>query len=291
MMRILSVFLCVTISFTTGTSVELNNSPGKVVFWTPTTSDSNTVRLPEYRTQSVGKNDVNNIFEENLKNKEIVVLIKSIDNIPLSHSSIKRSIHDSTKATIVPNIYHTENSDKKVLSMFSGLELVKNAKKIDLLSFIEILESHDKLFGAKVGPLNNGKLDAYEIILNGNEIEKDQMKTISNYATKNEKNEIIFVTYQEPGINAHMNLLKASQYDRILTASSSNLKGIYYKPEGAEYSIYYADTFLYITPDIFTGLMTGIFCFFVLLTGYSCLGAIQGNSVYPSKMPVLGREA
>jgi hypothetical protein len=51
------------------------------------------------------------------------------------------------------------------------------------------------------------------------------------------------------------------------TADQGNSKSIYYKPEGAEYSIYYADTYLYLTPDIFTGLLTGIFVFFTLLVG------------------------
>lgn len=63
-----------------------------------------------------------------------------------------------------------------------------------------------------------------------------------------------------------------------------------YKPEGAEYSIYYANTFLYITPDIFTGLMTGLFLFFTVLIGVSCLNSIQGPATFATKSPPVGKE-
>ena len=65
---------------------------------------------------------------------------------------------------------------------------------------------------------------------------------------------------------------------------------MYYKPEGAEYSIYYANTYLYMTPDLFTGLITGVFFFFVLLIGFNCLGQIQGPGSFVMKGPVVGKE-
>jgi len=69
--------------------------------------------------------------------------------------------------------------------------------------------------------------------------------------------------------------------------------GIYYKPEGTEYAIYYADTYLYMTPDILTGTATGLFIFFVVLTGFTCMGDIQGASSFTSKemQPTIGKEA
>ena len=188
----------------------------------------------------------------------------------------------------MPNVYKSDRKEKNVLD---GSESMKNTKDIDLLSFVKIVQDHDVSAGSVIGPMNNGKLDSYQIILTGHESEAEHMKTIATIASKN-ANSILFVAIEEPMKNAILPA-KSGEYSRVLKSSisSSNVDGIYYKPEGSEYAIYYADTYLYITPDIFTGLMTGIFVFFVLLTGYSCLGAIQGNSVYPSKMPVLGREA
>jgi hypothetical protein len=47
---------------------------------------------------------------------------------------------------------------------------------------------------------------------------------------------------------------------------------------------------LYLTPDLFTGIMTFLFCAFVLLTGFSCLNQIQGPSTFVHVMPTLGKE-
>jgi hypothetical protein len=85
---------------------------------------------------------------------------------------------------------------------------------------------------------------------------------------------------------------KAGRYNRLLADSTSTTvqNSIYYKPEGAEYSIYYANTYLYMTPELFTGTLTGIFFFFVILTGLSCLGSVLGPVSFVHKGPAVGRE-
>lgn len=83
--------------------------------------------------------------------------------------------------------------------------------------------------------------------------------------------------------------IEFGHYDRILSTDTTD--GDYYLPEGSEYSIYYADTYLYLTPDIFTGLLTSIFMAFVVLVGLSCMGSIQGMSSFYDKIPAVGREA
>ena len=65
----------------------------------------------------------------------------------------------------------------------------------------------------------------------------------------------------------------------------------YYSPEGCEYSIYYAGQYLYVTPEILTGILTGLFMLFVISTGLSKLNSIGNNSTFVTKMPVLGKEA
>jgi hypothetical protein len=80
--------------------------------------------------------------------------------------------------------------------------------------------------------------------------------------------------------------LEIGHYDRVLvssnaSATSSSPLSSLYEPEGSEYSIYYASKYLYITPDIFTGLLTGLFFFFVFYIG---LGRLSANQVgrFPS---------
>lgn len=284
MMKILSAILLIAFSTTNG---ETLNAPGRCAIWSPT----NGLSASEYRTQSIGIPQLNHLLNEKAKNTEIVALFKTSDERPvLAHSSVKDSIRESSSSLILPNIYHTELKDTQS-KILDDSNLFKDMKEIDIASFVQILESHNSASGATLGPMNNGVTDVYQITLTGHETEHANLKLCTELASKDLKSPILFVAIEEPEKNAKFPE-SDGHYNRILsTASSSNIDGIYYKPEGGEYSIYYANTYLYITPDIFTGLMTSIFVFFVLLTGYSCLGAIQGNSCYPTKMPVLGREA
>lgn len=76
-----------------------------------------------------------------------------------------------------------------------------------------------------------------------------------------------------------------------MSDQTANGTSVFYLPEGSEFSIYYGDKYLYMTPDIFTGLMTGLFMFFIMLTGFRCLGDIGNSSAFVTKMPALGKEA
>ena len=78
---------------------------------------------------------------------------------------------------------------------------------------------------------------------------------------------------------------KAGQYQRILTATRAITPLI-------GFSMYKENTdYLYMTPDLFTGIMTALFCMFILYVGFSFLGGIQGPSSFVMKGPDVGREA
>ena len=58
------------------------------------------------------------------------------------------------------------------------------------------------------------------------------------------------------------------------------------------FSMYKENTnYLYMTPDLFTGLMTALFFAFILYLGFSYLGGIQGPTSFIMKGPDVGREA
>ena len=46
-----------------------------------------------------------------------------------------------------------------------------------------------------------------------------------------------------------------------------------------------------MTPDLFTGIMTMLFCTFILYVGFKFLGGILGPSSFVMKGPDVGREA
>lgn len=58
--------------------------------------------------------------------------------------------------------------------------------------------------------------------------------------------------------------------------SSSSMTGVYY---------------VQMTPNIFSGILFGILFAVISFIGISCMGMIQGQTVYVSKLPSVGREA
>jgi hypothetical protein len=93
----------------------------------------------------------------------------------------------------------------------------------------------------------------------------------------------LIVALQGAGVTAPS---AKGHYSRLLQDNQADN----YNPEGTEFTIYYQNTYLYLTPDLFTGLMTFLFAAFVLLTGFSCLNQIQGPSTFVHVMPTLGKE-
>jgi len=80
-------------------------------------------------------------------------------------------------------------------------------------------------------------------------------------------------------------------YGRLLSSqNSSSPSSSFYSPEGSEYSIYYGGQYLYLTPDLFTGLMTALFFLLVFLVGLGRLSAIQGMSTFYDRLPAVGKE-
>jgi hypothetical protein len=187
---------------------------------------------------------------------------------------------------MLPAIYIDEKSPalttrQAILSAVQGLG---DMRKVTLAEFNQLVQDSDH---AK-NPLTNGKLDSFEIVLTGHESEH---ATMDGLTTLLASSPILLLALQEPTAKAPASM---GHYSRILASKSSNLiDGVYYKPEGAEYSIYYADTYLYLTPDIFTGLLSGFFFLATILIGFSCMNQIQGPTSFSNKeqVPAIGREA
>lgn len=106
----------------------------------------------------------------------------------------------------------------------------------------------------------------------------------------NNQKKVLYIYIQENDVSfINNNIMQSSNYHRIL--STDTIDNEYYIPEGSEYSIYYGNTYLYITPDIFSGILTGLFMMFVILIGLNCLGSIQGMTSFYDRLPTVGKEA
>lgn len=282
--RILLGILCLVVQVTG----SVQNGPGMVAFWGYTSKSSSGARMTN--TKTLTTTDVSTLLSERITSSKpdvVAILTTSDGRGSIQHSSVSSALKEqSASSELMPSVYtaasaNAQQSAKAAILSAKGIE---NLKKMSLNDFLTQI----KLDDSAKNPLSNGKMDAYEIVLTGHESEHAVMKDVTTILSGSN---VLLVALKEPAAPAPASSL---HYARVLAATSSNLiDGIYYKPEGGEYSIYYADTYLYLTPDIFTGLLSGIFFLFAVLIGFTCMNQIQGPSSFTHKeqMPAIGKEA
>lgn len=251
-----------------------NNLPGRAIFWSPTVGKES---KPQYQTQTSSFNEVSKLLKENLPSKEILVTFcseNSDSNEFYMSSLFSAEIQQSGDATILPNVYNAAKSTKTSICedilKSDGLntKIATPSEILDMVSNSEIL--------------SNNQLESFLVQIPSN-IEAD-MSTYKSLFSKLNSPHALFLALQNPSTSAPV----SGNYHRILSSDIED--GVNYLPEGSEFSIYYQAQYLYLTPDIFTGIMTGLFMAITLLIGYNCMGSIQGSSTYPTVLPPLGKE-
>ena len=266
-------------------NAEILNSPGRVALWS--TSKHEGQKQSNFDTRNLETTQATSIVNSAIGNEELLILLKSTDQNSLlfSDTNLENSFENSHQVNVLNYLYKDENSK----SIENSILADKNSQKFnfdEFNSFIKSVKNEKK----SITELNNNKLDTIELTLSSSNCQ-DILNLIDQF------NGVSLMLIQEPEVNA-MKPVNNGHYQRILSTTTtiadptvtSNQNTIFYKPEGSEYSIYYADTYLYITPDIFTGIMTSLFIVFVLFTGLSCLNAIQGSSTFIMKPIPIGKE-
>lgn len=244
--------------------------PGKAVFWShhnaQLVSDSTTSHV----TKSVTAANVNDFVSKNSKDFEVLAILKPQSGSLLGHATISDAFRSSKTKSAFVNVYQDklQPNAKSLISSF----MTQGAQKMTMKEFQEKCSKQE-------GMMSNGQMDVVEVAVNSEE-------DIKSAAFVDGK--VLLAAFDEPALESVAPEVKG-EFSRLLSSDVED--GIYYKPEGAEYSIYYADTYLYITPDILTGIITGIFFFFTILIGVTCLGSIQGMSMFYDKLPTVGKEA
>lgn len=243
--------------------------PGRALFWVP----SSGVRpvTPEYNTVSSSPTDVSQLVNEYAQAKEmLVVFCDSNSNNYFSHPEFASSISQSRKSQALSNVYTTGDTSGMCQQIRESLNVIE----VTLEQLQSVLQQSPEI-------LSNNVLDTYLVSLNNQDF-SDMSSIHSSLASV--PSAAVFLQEASAHIPSSV-----GNYARLLETVTDPNDPLYL-PEGTEYSIYYAAQYLYITPDIFTGIMTGLFMFFTMYIGYSCLGAIQGGNAYPKKMPTLGKE-
>lgn len=237
-------------------------APGRLFLWSPSGPAQESHLTASYDVRKA----IDHIVSE-ASNYDAVVVLSTQGSV-LADAALTAAVQQAPVKTIISHVYPLEASTQPIHRALSS-----SHPEVSLKDALQKMLSGSTGTGA-----------VHHVTYDSSSLQQLQELALNH--------KIMLVAYDEPHpLAAAPRRLGMYLLTTPSAADTNNPQSIYYKPEGAEYSIYYADTYLYITPDIFTGLLTGLFFFFVGLIGLSCLGEIQGMSSFYDKLPVVGREA
>lgn len=280
------IFVGFIVTFSVSQIVRENSvaTPGRTVLWELATNSEDVVVNAQsiadkiqYTSRSTHPADVAEYLSQHISDYQVVALFAT-DSVAdmVSTGAVAESVRSSPSAHVFSNIYHpnTKMVRRSISDSILDLPAMTSTQTVSLKEFKDIISKSATPTTAAT----------YKVV-----VAADDSLDGLFAATAHSSPRILFVAVQEPTLNG-IAPATVAHYKRILGSSSS--QSAYRPPSGAEFSIYYGDTnYLYITPDIFTGLMTFLFMFFVVLIGLSCMGSIQGMSTFYDKVPVVGKEA
>lgn len=245
-------------------TVQGANTPGRALFWSSQRGESPAT----YRSQSSTFADVQSMLQDEALNRDLTVMFCSEEeesNEFFTAPHFADSIKGADHAVVMPNVYNSREN--------LGVSLCAHAGKSSQVTTIGDMMS--TLSAASPSDVKN-----FMIPLVGSEHTTAAFDDLLQQL--HQKNALI-VGLQSPEVAAPST---KGHYSRLLQSNQDTN----YNEEGTEFTIYYQNTYLYLTPDLFTGLMTFLFATFVLLTGFSCLNQIQGPATFVHVMPTLGKE-
>ena len=253
------------------------SAPGKAALWVAEGASSDILPSSVHLSRSLTNKDLQVTIAEYLNNIDAVILLESESILSLPY--VASSIQESSSSILMPHIYQSEKETDSLKQTITNLPNFQNAIYTDLNHITDSLKSSSTT--------HHNQPAAYIVTLSGDNSDRNEqlLKSIQKLNKR-----VLYIAIEETGPLSSLPTITAN-YNRLLASSNSTTGNLDYLPEGSEYSIYYKGTYLYITPDIFTGLLTGLFIAFTVYIGMGCLGAIQTPSSFNSKVPPVGREA
>lgn len=245
-------------------TVQGANTPGRALFWSSKRGDTPAV----YRSQSSTFDDVRNMLQDEALNRDFTVTFCSENedtNEFFTTPHFSASVKAADRAVVMPNVYNSRQHH--------GVSICAHARESPNSQVVSADEMLNVLSGSPTSQRN------YVIPMDVETASARYEELLSNLHERN----ALIVGLQNPEVAAPS---AKGNYRRL----AENTDEENYNPEGTEFTIYYQNTYLYLTPDLFTGLMTALFAAFVLLLGFSCMNQIQGPSIYVHTMPTLGKE-
>lgn len=263
-------------------------SPGVALFWTHAATGRSDAATPMHITKGVRAEFVGTFLKEKKMDYHAVAVLAPAEagSSFLENDAITGAFKASPHQTTINTIYKSDSG----VSLGSSVAGAKGeVQEVTLAEFAQALGKKN------VG----GNVPTYRVSVHNS---ASDVAALASLSSASAEAKVLFVSYTEPQASAPAAATNFQQKKRALAGDdgddadeavvdTTDSHSIYYSPEGATWSMYYADTYLYITPDIFTGLMTGLFMLAVILVGLNCMGQIQGITYFYDKLPPVGREA
>jgi hypothetical protein len=294
---VLAVAFCSHQSIQDKMKSKMAQLPGKVVTWSNSPAASSTSYVTKSLTiDDLSKQLMNPTDAADSAAPELVVLFsQSVDDnaasAPSSSSSSPCSQHAVLQSAFVDaqqTVFQYVYANALMQSLAESLQTLTAVAPDEALTTPAALEAL----------LSNAQPDLLRISLSPQmsaQAQADTVQSMRALLAQTDKR-VVFVAVDQ-AVSLPLPLL-AGHYTDLLdttsTASSTSTTAYgspVYSPEGGEYAMYYGGQYLYMTPDIFTGLMTGLFVSFGVAIGLSCLGSIQGMTSFYDKLPAVGKEA
>jgi hypothetical protein len=278
-----------------------SHQPGKVLLWSYNSGTHH------YNTKSMTISSAMNIIQEVAKDYEMIVVLNPSKESKIEETSfLTDHLKDVNNLHVINYVYPTSVEESSIPSSlkdkFKPVSTHTTHNKDDFQSALSTA-MHNKMI------LNNKVPDFIEI-QHHHEMTNVYSNVLKNEIPDSLKSKVLFVSFVDispvssssavsgADVNSYSSSVASSaSTPRRMLASNSSSDSTYNStlPEGTEFSIYFFTDkdhgYLYLTPDIFTGLMTSLFMCFTILIGLRCLGEIQGMSAFYEKQPLVGREA
>jgi len=281
-------------------------SVGLAAIWSPSASNG----VVSYNSATMHSQDLAERLEK--QQADLVVLLTtekaSTGNSILSLEEVTNSIRQSD-ATIATSLYQTK-TDAESKSIHELLLQSKPNTQMNLSELHQLLLQSQRDLSMRI------QHEHIKVSLDQN-LQDPQMQTslkmIHDAAIANSK-KIIFLAIDEPTMtapalsasylitNADADVMMEGEEMRRMLKSNGNSNNNSsstqpnterdYRPAGTEFSIYHSGNYLYITPDILSGIITSFAIVFVFLFGLSQLSNIQGASTFTDEksIPPIGKE-
>jgi len=245
-------------------------APGHAGFWFPhhefDTEDGGVDGAGTQSTKTMHAGDVVSRVDTLAQDADVVVFLHS-DSVgaALASDTVKRSVKASSHYEVMSNVYASSSSSvaKEVAATSTTMQMAQAVTAEQLCAAV-----HDTRAFAS----HKGVYRVTDTALGASCTRKLHAATAS---TK------VLVVAIDDSVAVAPAAATAVAGRRLEDADTEVNNG---------YVIYYDSTYLLITPDIFTGIMTMLFLFVVGLIGFSCLGSIQGPYSFVDRNPTVGKE-